>query len=239
MKQRWTATCAACGSACPRPGSSMARTNRCCDAWNAPSRCWWSAARPCSGRAAADGCGHGLRQHHLAGRRPRRSTRSGCANAPHDYGVHISGRMYPALCDPGDLLCRGAQPPRADPEAVRRRTYSPKSMCWLRRPSAPACRRWPRPTSITARRAPSDVHGGFRQYAAVQLPRPAGGQRALRLRSQWLPIGLQIAGRPFAEARVLKVADAYQRDTDLHLRRPPILDSAGSQCRSAASMRQA
>ncbi len=28
------------------------------------------------------------------------------------------------------------------------------------------------------------------------------------------PIGLQIAGRPFAEARILKVADAYQRDTD-------------------------
>ena len=40
-----------------------------------------------------------------------------------------------------------------------------------------------------------------------------------------LPIGLQIAGRPFAEARVLKVADAYQRDTDFHTRRPPILDS--------------
>jgi aspartyl-tRNA(Asn)/glutamyl-tRNA(Gln) amidotransferase subunit A len=41
-----------------------------------------------------------------------------------------------------------------------------------------------------------------------------------------LPIGLQIAGRPFAEARVLKVADAYQRDTDFHLRRPPVLDAA-------------
>ena len=38
-----------------------------------------------------------------------------------------------------------------------------------------------------------------------------------------LPIGLQVAGRPFAEARVLKAADAYQRDTDWHARRPPIL----------------
>jgi aspartyl-tRNA(Asn)/glutamyl-tRNA(Gln) amidotransferase subunit A len=38
------------------------------------------------------------------------------------------------------------------------------------------------------------------------------------------PIGLQIAARPFAEARVLKVADAYQRDTDFHTRRPPVLD---------------
>ena len=39
------------------------------------------------------------------------------------------------------------------------------------------------------------------------------------------PIGLQIAGRPFAEARVLQVADAYQRDTDWHTRRPPVLDA--------------
>jgi aspartyl-tRNA(Asn)/glutamyl-tRNA(Gln) amidotransferase subunit A len=34
---------------------------------------------------------------------------------------------------------------------------------------------------------------------------------------------LQIAGRPFAEARIMKVADAYQRDTDFHARRPPLL----------------
>ena len=38
-----------------------------------------------------------------------------------------------------------------------------------------------------------------------------------------MPIGLQIAGRPFAEARVLKIADAYQRDTDWHRRRPPVV----------------
>src|SRR5580658_2264583 len=42
-----------------------------------------------------------------------------------------------------------------------------------------------------------------------------------------LPIGLQLAGRPFAEARLLRLADAYQRDTDWHARRPPLLD-AGS-----------
>src|SRR4029077_864633 len=37
-----------------------------------------------------------------------------------------------------------------------------------------------------------------------------------------LPIGLQIAGRPFAEARVLKVAVAYQHATDFHTLRPPV-----------------
>ncbi len=37
-----------------------------------------------------------------------------------------------------------------------------------------------------------------------------------------LPIGLQIIGRRFDEATVLRVADAYQRATEWHLRRPPI-----------------
>jgi aspartyl-tRNA(Asn)/glutamyl-tRNA(Gln) amidotransferase subunit A len=36
-----------------------------------------------------------------------------------------------------------------------------------------------------------------------------------------LPIGLQLAARPFAEARLLRLADAYQRDTDWHTSRPP------------------
>jgi aspartyl-tRNA(Asn)/glutamyl-tRNA(Gln) amidotransferase subunit A len=36
-----------------------------------------------------------------------------------------------------------------------------------------------------------------------------------------LPIGLQVVGRPFDEATVLRVVDAYQRLTDWHTRRPP------------------
>jgi aspartyl-tRNA(Asn)/glutamyl-tRNA(Gln) amidotransferase subunit A len=38
-----------------------------------------------------------------------------------------------------------------------------------------------------------------------------------------LPIGLQISGRPFAEAAVLQAADAYQRDTDWHARKPTVM----------------
>ena len=40
------------------------------------------------------------------------------------------------------------------------------------------------------------------------------------------PIGLQIAGRPFGEGRILQVAGAYQMDTGWHRDRPPILDAA-------------
>jgi aspartyl-tRNA(Asn)/glutamyl-tRNA(Gln) amidotransferase subunit A len=38
------------------------------------------------------------------------------------------------------------------------------------------------------------------------------------------PIGMQIVGRPFDEALVLRVADAFQRDTDWHRRRPPLVE---------------
>jgi aspartyl-tRNA(Asn)/glutamyl-tRNA(Gln) amidotransferase subunit A len=37
-----------------------------------------------------------------------------------------------------------------------------------------------------------------------------------------LPIGLQVVGRAWAEARVLQIARAYERVTDWHARRPPL-----------------
>jgi aspartyl-tRNA(Asn)/glutamyl-tRNA(Gln) amidotransferase subunit A len=33
---------------------------------------------------------------------------------------------------------------------------------------------------------------------------------------------MQLVGRPFDEATVLRVADAYQRSTDWHTKRPPL-----------------
>ena len=39
--------------------------------------------------------------------------------------------------------------------------------------------------------------------------------------SNQLPIGLQLTGRPFDESALLRAADAYQRVTDWHIRRPP------------------
>lgn len=38
-----------------------------------------------------------------------------------------------------------------------------------------------------------------------------------------MPIGLQIAGRRFDEATVLRLGHAFQRDTDWHLRQPPLV----------------
>ena len=36
-----------------------------------------------------------------------------------------------------------------------------------------------------------------------------------------LPVGLQLIGNHFAEARVLNVAHRYQQESDWHTRRPP------------------
>jgi aspartyl-tRNA(Asn)/glutamyl-tRNA(Gln) amidotransferase subunit A len=37
-----------------------------------------------------------------------------------------------------------------------------------------------------------------------------------------LPIGLQLLGRPFDEATLLRVGDAYQRVTSWHAQRPAL-----------------
>ena len=37
-----------------------------------------------------------------------------------------------------------------------------------------------------------------------------------------LPLAMQIAGRPFEEAMVLRVAHAYEQNTTWHQRRPPV-----------------
>jgi len=68
---------------------------------------------------------------------------------------------------------------------------------------------------------PSDVRS-----ALIRLTRPFNfsGHPACSLACGFttggLPIGMQIVGRPFDEATVLRVADAYQRSTDWHTRRP-------------------
>ena len=40
--------------------------------------------------------------------------------------------------------------------------------------------------------------------------------------SEGMPIGMQLAGRPFAESTVLQVAHAYEQATEWHTRRPPL-----------------
>jgi aspartyl-tRNA(Asn)/glutamyl-tRNA(Gln) amidotransferase subunit A len=76
-----------------------------------------------------------------------------------------------------------------------------------------------RPTTLGD--GPSDVRA-----ALIRLTRPfnCSGHPACAVpcgfSTPGLPIGMQLVGRPFDEATVLRVADAYQRLTDWHARRP-------------------
>ncbi|MBI3327507.1 MAG: hypothetical protein HYZ81_12500, partial [Nitrospinae bacterium] len=69
---------------------------------------------------------------------------------------------------------------------------------------------WLLTTTFSLANTPAlSVPCGFLSPAAAQ-----GGKE--------LPIGLQIAGRPFEEESVLKVAYAYEQHTPWHRRRPPL-----------------
>jgi aspartyl-tRNA(Asn)/glutamyl-tRNA(Gln) amidotransferase subunit A len=49
-----------------------------------------------------------------------------------------------------------------------------------------------------------------------------------------MPLGMQLVGRPFDEALVLRAGDAFQQVTDWHLQVPPIAVDAGVTAASAA-----
>jgi len=64
--------------------------------------------------------------------------------------------------------------------------------------------------------------------ALIRLTRPfnysghPAGSAPCGFTAGGLPMGFQLVGRPFDEATVLRVIDAYQRLTDWHTRRPPV-----------------
>ena len=78
-------------------------------------------------------------------------------------------------------------------------------------------------TEVKIGEATTDVRS-----ALIRFTRPFNfsGHPACAVPCGWttagLPVGMQFVGRPFDEATVLRAADAYQRATDWHLRRPPL-----------------
>ena len=51
-------------------------------------------------------------------------------------------------------------------------------------------------------------------FPAITLPCGFSGEG--------LPVGLQLAGRPFEETTVLLAAHAYEQSTEWHRKRPPV-----------------
>ena len=97
---------------------------------------------------------------------------------------------------------------------------------WFFRTSGGSCRRG---RVCTAKRRRTSVWRGAAVSRACLISPMSRAVRAMRLcvvDGQDLPIGLQLAGRPFADGLLLQVAHAYEQSTTWHTRRPPIVMSS-------------
>lgn len=141
---------------------------------------------------------------------------------PQDYAVHLSGRLYGGLGLPAAYYV----------EALNRRGAILRSFA---AEVFAACDVFATPTlrsrvpTLAETDIDSGAEGAIEAFMAVSAnTRPINylGLPSVSVPcgfdADGLPIGFQIQGRPFGEARILRVADAYQRDTDWHARRPPL-----------------
>jgi aspartyl-tRNA(Asn)/glutamyl-tRNA(Gln) amidotransferase subunit A len=142
-----------------------------------------------------------------------------------DYGIHISGRMYGGYAIPATYYVEALSRRGPILRQFAKDVFSKVDV--LVTPTIRTCLPTLAETDID--HGPPGTEAKFMAVSANTRPFNYLGLPVVSANCGFdpngLPIGLQIAGRPFAEARVLKVADAYQRDTDFHTRRPPILDS--------------
>lgn len=138
-----------------------------------------------------------------------------------DYAKHLSGRLFGGYAIPGTwyveaLSRRGPLLRQFCREAFAGHDVVATPTLRMRVPTLaetdidadPA--NWARHMAISANTRP------FNYLGVPTVSVPCGFD------DRGLPMGLQIAARPFAEARALQVADAYQRETDWHLRLPAL-----------------
>jgi aspartyl-tRNA(Asn)/glutamyl-tRNA(Gln) amidotransferase subunit A len=142
---------------------------------------------------------------------------------PQAYGAHISGRMYPGYAIPAPYYVEALSRRGPVLRAFAAEVFAKVDV--LVTPTIRTCLPTLEATDID--HGPPGTETKFMAVSANTRPFNYLGLPAISVPCGFdpngCPIGLQIAGRPFAEARVMKLADAYQRDTDFHTRRPPIL----------------
>jgi aspartyl-tRNA(Asn)/glutamyl-tRNA(Gln) amidotransferase subunit A len=140
---------------------------------------------------------------------------------PGDYAIHLSARLYGGYAIPAHyyieaLSRRGPLLKRFVAEALTGHDLVATPTLRTRVPTLaetdidadPA--NWPRFMAVSANTRP------FNFLGLPTISVPCGFD------DRGLPIGLQLAARPFAEATVLRAADAYQRETDWHRRSPAL-----------------
>ena len=141
----------------------------------------------------------------------------------HDYAVHLSARLYTGYAIPAAYYVEALAQRGPVLKEFAAEVFAQCDV--LATPTIPMCLPTLAETDID--HGPPGTEHRFmavsintRPFNYLGLP---AASAPCGLDPNGLPIGLQIAGRPFAEARVLKAIDAYQRDTDWHRRRPPVV----------------
>ena len=142
---------------------------------------------------------------------------------PQAYGAHISGRMYAGYAIPAPYYVESLSRRGPILRAFAADVFSQVDV--LVTPTIRTCLPTLEETDID--HGPPGTETKFMAVSANTRPFNYLGLPAISIPCGFdpngCPIGLQIASRPFAEARIMKAADAYQRDTDFHSKRPPVL----------------
>ena len=141
---------------------------------------------------------------------------------PQDYAMHLSGRMYPGYAIPAPYYVEALS--RRGPILCGFAAEAFAAVDLLATPTIRTCLPTLAETDIDA--GPPGIEHRFLAVSANTRPFNYLGLPAISLPCGFdpngLPIGLQLAGRPFAEARLMAAGDAFQRDTDWHTRLPPV-----------------
>jgi aspartyl-tRNA(Asn)/glutamyl-tRNA(Gln) amidotransferase subunit A len=132
--------------------------------------------------------------------------------APHQYVPHVAARLYPGYAIPATYYIEAIQRRPAVLAAFTAAVFGQVDAL-----ATPTLRS--RAPTRAETDVDSDIPGTERAFFAVGANvRPFNylGLPALSLPigfdANGTPIGLQLIGRPFAEPRLLRIADAYQRD---------------------------
>ena len=145
---------------------------------------------------------------------------------PQAYGAHISGRMYPGYAIPAAYYIEALSRRGPVLKAFAAEVFSKVDV--LVTPTIRTCLPTLAETDID--HGPPGTETRFMAVSANTRPFNYLGLPAISVPCGFdpngCPIGLQIAGRPFAEGRVLNVAGAYQLDTKWHWEFPNILRTA-------------
>ena len=145
---------------------------------------------------------------------------------PHAYGAHISGRMYPGYAIPAAYYIEALSRRGPVLKAFAADVFAKVDV--LVTPTIRTCLPTLAETDID--HGPPGTETRFMAVSANTRPFNYLGLPAISVPCGFdpngCPIGLQIAGRPFAEGRVLNVAGAYQLDTSWHWEFPNILRTA-------------